>query len=298
MGHWLGTIRIFGEIRLRDYLEDKKSTVIRSIESENDDYLLNVNESDYISYRSSKAFIEPLQIHEDQIYASSSEKMIQAEVFPRGIPVHAGKSYRKDVIKFHVPFTGNTELLKCIPSRRILWSIDVEVVGAEFCFEIINFRDDPAEIKREKDSNMQSIMEQCRNVESEKKTYNASIKAQIQHAFEVRKQRILAKSDVMASLGVPIKKTEDVPATFSVPTPQTRRKVAVSRPIVNEQGFKPEPSLDDTVYNYILQLIHDVGKEFERLPSLYAGKEEEHLRDHFLMMLIKKTGSVRGNVGM
>ena len=34
-----------------------------------------------------------------------------------------------------------------------------------------------------------------------------------------------------------------------------------------------------------MNLIHDVGKEFERLPSLYAGKEEEHLRDHFLMML-------------
>ena len=32
-------------------------------------------------------------------------------------------------------------------------------------------------------------------------------------------------------------------------------------------------------------MIHDVGKEFERLPSVYAGKKEEHLRDHFLMML-------------
>ena len=32
-------------------------------------------------------------------------------------------------------------------------------------------------------------------------------------------------------------------------------------------------------------MINDVGKEFERLPSLYANKKEEHLRDHFLMMI-------------
>jgi hypothetical protein len=28
-----------------------------------------------------------------------------------------------------------------------------------------------------------------------------------------------------------------------------------------------------------------VVKQFERLPSTYAGKEEEHLRDHFLLIL-------------
>lgn len=35
----------------------------------------------------------------------------------------------------------------------------------------------------------------------------------------------------------------------------------------------------------MLKSIHDVGKQFERLPSLYANKQEEPLRDHFLMML-------------
>lgn len=45
------------------------------------------------------------------------------------------------------------------------------------------------------------------------------------------------------------------------------------------------PTLLSQAYNQILQLMHDVGKEFERLPSLYSGEEEEHLRDHFLRML-------------
>ena len=86
-------------------------------------------------------------------------------------------------------------------------------------------------------------------------------------------------------MGVPIKKSGGVSSTFSVPTPATRKQISVEKPVVSESGFSPEPSLNMNAYNQILQLIHDVGKQFERLPSLYSGKEEEHLRDHFLMML-------------
>jgi len=272
-------------MELRDYFEQKKSSVIQSIEDEDDDYLLNVNDVDYVKYKSSGAYVEPLQIHEDQIYASSSEKMIPAEYFPSSFYVRKGKSYKKDVIKFHVPFSGNADLIRCMPSTRILWTIDVELSNQEFCFEIINFSDDAESIKREKDSNMRNIMQQLGNVSAEVEHYNSEIEFQIKQAFDARKQRILAKKGVLASLGVPIKKAGKVSPTFSVPAPQTRKRVTISRPEVREAGFKPEPALDETTYYEILQLIHDVGKEFERLPSLYAGKEEEHLRDHFLMML-------------
>ncbi len=280
-----GTTKIFAERELRDYLEQKKASIVHSIESESDDYLLNVNEEDYIQHKSSEAYVEPLEIHQDLIYASSSEQMIPAEYFPSSFHVHSGKSYKKDVIKFHVPFSGNTELLECAPSSRLVWTMDVELSNKEFCLESINFSDDAESITREKDSIMKSIMQQLGNVSSEVERYNASIETQVKQAFEARKNRVLAKSGVLASLGVPIKKAGSVSPTFSVPTPQTRKKVVVSKPVVKEAGYTPEPTLDKTAYFEILKLIHDVGKEFERLPSLYAGKEEEHLRDHFLMML-------------
>ncbi len=280
-----GKTRIFAERDLRDYLEQKKSTVIRSIESESDDYLLNVNETDYVEHKVTEAFVEPLEIHVEQIYASSSEQMIPAEYFQNSFHVRSGKSYKKDVIKFHIPFSGNSDLLGCVPSSRLNWTMDVEVTNQEFSFEIINFSDNAESITREKDSNMQRIMRQLGNVSSEVQSFNSVVSGQMKQAFEARKNRILAKSDVLASLGVPIKKAGSVFPTFAVPAPQKRRKVTVSRPVVNEIGYTPEPCLDNTAYVAILRLIHDVGKEFERLPSLYAGKEEEHLRDHYLMML-------------
>jgi hypothetical protein len=280
-------MNIFAERELRDYLEQRKLSVIQSIDNEADDYLLNINESDYIQYKSALAYVEPLQIHEDQIYVSSSEKMISVENFPDSFSfrIREGNSYKKDVIKFHVPFSGNAELLKCSPSSRMIWSMDVASAIQEFCFEIINFSDDSEVIKEKKDSNLANIMKQLENVTSEVDFYNSGIEFHIKQAFDARKQRILAKSSLLASLGVPIKKAENASPTFSIPAPQARKKIVVSKPIVNETGFKPEPTLDEPAYHDILKLIHDVGKEFERLPSLYAGKEEEHLRDHFLMML-------------
>lgn len=37
--------------------------------------------------------------------------------------------------------------------------------------------------------------------------------------------------------------------------------------------------------NSILQVIHHIGKQFERLPATYTKKDEEDLRDHFLLFL-------------
>jgi hypothetical protein len=277
--------RVFGERELSGFLDGAKNNVISSIESEKDDYILNVNESDYFAHKMSEAIIKPLEIHEDQIYASSSERMIPAEYFPRSFHVRSGNSYKKDVIKFHVPITGNVQLLHCVPSTRLMWTMEIEVSGDEFCFEIINFSNDTDAIVREKDSNLKNIMQQLSHVLKDVAQFNSSLETQIKPAFASKKSRIKEKSGVLASLGVPIKKSSATSPTFAVPAPQKRKKITLSKPQVNEVGYSPEPSLDLSVYNDILQMIHDVGKEFERLPSLYANKEEEHLRDHFLMML-------------
>lgn len=277
--------RVFGERSLRDFLEASKVNATHSIESEKDDYILNVNEDDYIAHKVSDAIVDNLEIHVDDIYASSSEQMIPAEHFPDSFHVGLGKSYKKDVIKFHVPISGNVQLLHCIPSSRIMWTMEIEVNRDEFCFEIVNYSDNADEIVRRKDEGIRNILQQYENVSIEVERANASVEQHIRNAFNSRKQRIQKSSGVLASLGVPIKKSTATSETFSVPAPQKRKKTILNKPKVKEVGFTPEPSLDQSTYIDILTLIHDVGKEFERLPSLYAGKEEEHLRDHFLMML-------------
>lgn len=279
-----GRTRIFYEKELSDYLNKRMQDILLSIENESDDYILNVNEEDYIKFKTSQAKVEPIEIYVDNIYASSSEEMIPAKYFPNSFFVKEGKSYKKNVIKFHIPYSGDQELLKCSPSSRLLWSVDVEITKDEFCFEIINFNNEADEIAREKDDITSSIMKQYTNLKKELNQFNSNLETKIRSSFKKRKERIIVNNSVLSSLGVPIKKSSSS-ETFSVPALSKKKKVVLNKPDVKQVGYKPEPSLDEKVYLDILTLIHDVGKEFERLPSLYANKEEEHLRDHFLMML-------------
>ena len=89
---------------------------------------------------------------------------------------------------------------------------------------------------------------------------------------------------MLAALGVPIKKKDNIPETFSVPMLEVKKEI-VLKPDVVEKEFVPEPTLNSDVYEDILITIFEVGKQFERLPSTYSKKDEEHLRDHFLLFL-------------
>ncbi len=74
----------FENLRTRIYREDQN-------------YLLNVNRTEYVSHIVSEFAVAALELHFDQMTVSSSEKMIPAEAFPRDFNVFSGKSYPKQI---------------------------------------------------------------------------------------------------------------------------------------------------------------------------------------------------------
>lgn len=265
--------------------ENQKQLIASTINSQPDDYILNVNKTEYIEHLVSEFTITPLEVHRDQLTASAYEAQIPAEHHPSSYYVHSGKSYPKDVIKYHLPFSGDPELLKVRASTYTLSPPRITIEDGCICFEIVNFNLTPERIKQEADSIINSIESQNQHLTRDLNAFNAQIEGIANQAFDARKQQLLKKNDLMSSLGVPIRKAGDTPKTFSVPAKRTKVIPSKSKPVVAEKGYKPEPALDDSIYQQILSIIHDVGKQFERLPSTYAGKEEEHLRDHILLIL-------------
>ena len=57
------------------------------------------------------------------------------------------------------------------------------------------------------------------------------------------------------------------------------------KPQAPSEKYTPEPALDQVIYDEVVQTIFDTGRVFERLPSTYAGKDEETLRDHLILNL-------------
>ena len=266
-------------------IDGQKKQIVSAINSQTDDYILNVNKTEYIEHLVSKYTISPIEIHRDQLTVSTYEKQIPAEMFPFNYHVREGKTYPKDVIKFHLPFTGDPQLLKVRASAYSLSAPMITVEADCICFEIVNFDLKPELIQQDSDQIINSLIGQNQNLTNDLSQFNATIESQASQAFDARKQHLLKKNDLISALGLPVKKSPNTPSTFSVPAKRTKVIPTKGKPSVSEKGYTPEPTLDELIYMQILGIMHDVGKQFERLPSTYSGKEEEHLRDHFLLIL-------------
>ena len=269
-----GKFNAFCDIDSFSLIENQKKQIISEIISQNDEYILNVNKTEYIKYLISKYRIEPLKIYNDQLSACSYEAMISAKNHPvSSYFVDAGKYYRRDIIKYYLPFMGDSDLLKVRASTYTLSPPLITIEDGCICFEIINFNLKPEQIKQESQGTIQDIINQNEYLTKDLEGFNNTIQRLANQAFDSRKQQILEKNNLLSSLGVPVRKVHGVSDTFSIPAHRTKVIPSKPKPEVTETGYKSEPALDESIYQQILKILHDVGKEFERLPNTYTDKD-------------------------
>ncbi|MBZ5612153.1 MAG: hypothetical protein LAP38_28170 [Acidobacteriia bacterium] len=279
----MATFNIFFEETFDAVVAHRLHDLKATIESENPQYLMNVNEQEYVSFLESRFRLDSLSLYFDNVHASSHEASVPAERFPQGFYVHAGKTYTRQAIKYHLPFAGDAQLLRCIPNPRVMNTVQVFVEDGAVCFSVVNFWDaDPSQVKGRADSILALIRQNYEHLRRQVEQYNASLPATVGGYLTARKEAIKRQGEFMAALGVPIKKASNVPKTFAVPAV---RKDLVLRKPPGAEPHKIEPTLDESIYAEILRVIQDTGRVFERLPSTYADKDEETLRDHLLMVL-------------
>lgn len=276
----------FSQGRISEIFQRIVNKIQSTIENETENYILNANETDYAEHLESIHKLDVPELHFDQVNADSYEADIPAEYFPMNFNVYEGKKYKKEIIQFFIPCSGNIGLLAYGPANIISLSGGghFEIKGDSIVAEFINFTNNPDEINRNYQREVSGVQSNYNYLRNDIIAFNSSLKSHIQSVFSQRKAKILSKNNLLSSLGVPLRKKENVPTTFSIPKPQLREKIVV-KPVVYDKGFKPEPTLDKENYIKILKIINDIGKNFERMPSVYKDKGEEDLRDHILMTL-------------
>ncbi len=115
--------------------------------------------------------------------------------------------------------------------------------------------------------------------------HNAKMRRSARDFFLARKRRLLKQYGILQSIGYPMKKRQDVPETFAIPTDQVRKQIQIIKPMVLEEKYVPEPELHEAIYHDILKTMYDLGKMIERKPTVYLDKHEQALRDLFLIYL-------------
>jgi len=173
------------------------------VRKKSDDYILNVNETEFSNYLTNHYSLENIEVKFDDVFITHEE--------------HLGD--RTITIKYHLPFSGDTELLHSTPNPFVHWTTTVTVEENCICFELTTYSDNPGDPTRQAKEIMDGIRQQTTNVINQVNEFNKRLPSLVVQAIQSRKQEVLKKNNFVASLGVPIRAKDDFPTTFTIPNP-------------------------------------------------------------------------------
>ena len=120
-------IGVFSNGSISEKFNEKYESALSVINSEPENYILNVNVTEYLDHLHNTYKLDPPIIHFDQVHADSYEADVPAEYFPETFAVDEGKKYKKVIIQFFIPCSGDVGLLKYKHATRLF-----TIAGGDF----------------------------------------------------------------------------------------------------------------------------------------------------------------------
>lgn len=284
-------MRIFHEGELSEFLDGQIRKLTTEVHGEPENKLLNVDRTQYVDYLVDKYRVDAIEFLWDEMTVDQSERMIPAEQHGFGWNVYPGKSYPRQVLVYELSYVGTKELLRLAPSTRVMWTEDLKVSDSAVWFEVVNFNLNPDQIKAKAEYFTSHLKRQSDYSRKDVNEFNKRLRARVESTVDHRKSQLLENRQLLNDLGVPVRRSNDVPSTFSIDAP--KRKL-ITKPEAPSSDYEPEPTLHEKGYSEILEVINHVGREMERHPATYAGHGEEMLRDFLLMALTPNFESTTG----
>ena len=256
------------------------SNIKKEIENNPKDYILNVDEVQYLHYLEEKYKLFPLEIDKNSEHIN--EPYIERE---ERVDRHfGGRTYIAEVynIKVSYPYTGTKVLFYIQPSSWTMTHYRICLSEPSIVSFIVKLTQKDAELfKREKESAYSSAFANVGNINNFVSSWNNGLKDLIQNEFNRIKTKYKDENSFFAAINV--KTNQEASKVFSVPT---IKKIETPKPKLDgEKSYTLEPAMSDLMYKDVLDVIYALGRSMERKPSLHIGKDEEALRDQFLFAL-------------
>lgn len=235
------------------------------------DRIAGVEKDDYVEYVFGRRSIEPLEMGTDEAHINKGSLSADED---------------KELI---IPIAGNTDILEWQPStQKIGYSVQGSWTNNKLTVELSkpNRREwNPERLQNEIDRATDYIDTYMERLRREIDSFHDDLRNQIEREFEDRQKEIHEQRELLGSLDVPVYQQDDTPDTFVIDVPEKRENISVDPPKSDASVTDPAPTVPETAYNDILEVINDVGRGFERSPHLFRDSEEEDLRDHILFNL-------------
>lgn len=278
MSTW--NIRTFAEVDSFSAKRQWEEQIRKKIERETKEYILGVDEEEYINFIKEEYSVEPLVIYVE------SEQIEYPKITKEQIPTRFREyGYELEVYSFTVKYTfsGSAVLFKIRPSTWTMTSYEILVDDrnnkVSFTFKLVE--QDPKKFMAEKTQAFSSAFTNIENVNNFANEWNNSVESIVEANFRRIKEKFLKENDFFAAINISTNKNTE--SIFSVPT---IKKVEIPQPKVDKnKEFASIPTMSQKMYIDILKVVYDAGKSMEKKPALYQGKDEEGLRDQFLFIL-------------
>jgi hypothetical protein len=263
--------------------QQKMKEEIESLESNR---LLNTAPADLVDYLVEKYKVEPVRLQRDDWYAEPP-KEIQVDVRydqMRWIPDTSRPALVPgERTEVRVPFEGDAELLYSQPNTMSSSPPRAMIEKNEIVLRYDMPSDAPREVRPLIDRTLTEIEQYLGWQKSMIDGHNGALGQVATQAIEHRRARLLAQSQRAASLGIPVRRRDDAPQTYVIPT--VRRKAAPTLPPATSAQFEPEPTWAMDQYEDALKIVQNMTHVMERSPDAFKSMDEEALRQNFLMQL-------------
>jgi hypothetical protein len=282
------TTKTFTEVESYSARNQFQNNIKKDIDNKSKEYILGVNEEEYINYLINEYSVEPLILYDES--EKIDKPIIRKEKFTDDFPREY--EYELEVYYFTIRYTfsGSAVLFKIRPSSYTMTTYEAKIdennKTVSLTFKI--YEQNAEKFKREKSEVYKSAFTNITNVNIFANEWNASIEGIVNKLFRDVKDKFLKENDFFAAIN--ISTNSETESIFSVPAV---KKITIPQPKIDKnKEFASVPSMSKTMYADILKVIYDAGKSMEKKPALYKAKDEEGLRDQFLFILETRYESV------
>ena len=274
-------VNAFYEISSYDFTDRLTEKLKNEIEEKSKDYILGVDEEEFKNYLISKHTIDLLIIDFNSEHIA--EPIVNME-WVEG-PFSRGEKYRTETYTFTISFSfsGSSLLFNVRPSTCAMVTTDLFINErnrtVSFSFTIYNQNAD--EFKLAKKDYLYRAFTNYKSINHIAEDWNKGLRGIVNSYFKVKKEKYQKENNFFAAINVKVNK--DTTSVFTAPT--ITKKIIPQPTVSKAKEFSSEPMMSREMYDDILKVIYDSGKNMEKKPALYKGKDEEGLRDQFLFVL-------------
>ena len=267
------------EIPVSDYFTHKYREIENIIRNLKTDYILNVNQEEYINMLVVKNTVS-FEIYYDterRIFDGKQEKQEEIEEFPGYYGHRIMPRYTEYKFRLCYKYTGDIDVLRiqpdCFSFSTLYNPIPIEVFDDELYIQFSSRDNDSQIIEKQISEIKKNAFRNLDKPDGAKwhiNLFNKQLPQEIKKIFERVRAEKAKEHRMLVELGI-----DNLDST-TIEVPILKRITPIPRLLENK---KVSYQIKDDIYKDILKHIYTLCKGYEQHESIYKGKHEESLRD-------------------